>query len=360
MRRLPVSSTLVRDNVERAVAAMKAGRVVVVVDTDRNSGDLVFAAEYATTELLAFTIRHTSGFVCVALTEQDCSRLELPPVSHSVGDTLGSAYRVSVDLRGNGTGISAVDRAGTIAGLSSAHAEPDDFSRPGHVIPIAVGAHGVLGRPGRAEAAVDLARLAGLRPAGGLCEIVSTDRPCEMAQGEELERFAAEHDLQLVGIEDLVAYRRLTEPQVHRHADAGLPTAYGLFRAVGYRGDHDAAEYVALVRGDVDGADVPIHVHTECLTGDVFGSGACDCGTRLAAALDTVAGMKCGVVVYVRPDGPPNACGLSGHSRVGDTERINAAVACILSDLGVASAQLTALDLASGSPAPILAERASA
>ncbi|MFE5699114.1 3,4-dihydroxy-2-butanone-4-phosphate synthase [Rhodococcus koreensis] len=338
MRELGARWPSVRDSVERAVAAIRSGRPVVVVDADRqNEGDLIFAAEHATTELLAFVIRHTSGFVCVALPADDCNRLGLPPMSYASGDKYAAAYRVSVDLRGRGTGISAADRATTIAALASSSAQSAHFTRPGHVVPLAARDGGVLQRPGRTEAAVDLARLAGLRPAGGLCEIVSTDTPSEMAHGPELERFAAEHGIEIVGIGDLVAYRRRTESQVRRHADAALPTSHGEFRAVGYRGVHDGAEHMALVAGDVHGTDVPVHVHTECLTGDVFGSTACDCRKDLDRGLATVAGERRGVIVYIRAQGRPYACGLSGAPSTGDSDRTDTVVASILADLEVTS-----------------------
>lgn len=335
---------LVRDGVERAVAAIRSGHLVVVVDdADREyEGDLIFAAELATTETLAFVIRHTSGFVCVALPEETCNRLDLPMMCRESSDKFGTAYRVTVDLDGQGTGISATDRAATIAALASRSAMPSDFTRPGHVIPLAAREGGVLARMGHTEAAVDLARLAGLYPAGGLCQIVSTDSPTEMARGPELERFAAEYNIEIISIADLVDYRRATEEQVRRHATAALPTAHGEFVAFGYRGVHDDAEHLALVVGDVQGADVPVYVHTECLTGDALGSRACDCGGALERSLDVVADEGCGVVVYMRPPGRPRACGLfessslySGGFSLYSGGRASIVVDSILTDLNV-------------------------
>jgi len=289
--------------VERAVAEIAAGRPVVVVDDAEreNEGDLVFAAEKATPELLAFMVRHTSGFICAPLSEADCDRLDLPPMFHTNQDRRGTAYTVTVDAReGVTTGISAAERAYTIRLLADPATGPQDLSRPGHVVPLRAKEGGVLRRPGHTEAAVDLARMAGLRPAGVLCEIVNDDG--SMARMPQLQVFAAEHGLALVTIADLIAYRRRTEKQVERVAEARIPTAYGEFRAVGYRSTYDGREHVALVRGDLGtGArDVLVRVHSECLTGDVLGSLRCDCGPQLDSALAAVAAEGRGVVLYMR------------------------------------------------------------
>ena len=292
------------DPIERAVADIAAGKAVVVTDdADReNEGDLIFAAEKATPELVAFMVRYTSGYICVPLTEADCDRLELPPAYHVNQDKRGTAYTVSVDAReGVTTGISASDRARTMRLLAGADAKAEDFSRPGHVVPLRAKEGGVLRRPGHTEAAVDLARMAGLRPAGVLCEIVSQKDDGDMARLEELRAFADEHGLTLVSIADLIAYRRRFEKQVERVAEARIPTRHGEFTAIGYRSTFDGVEHVALVRGDVgDGERVLVRVHSECLTGDVFGSTRCDCGTQLDAALAAVAAEGRGVVLYVR------------------------------------------------------------
>jgi 3,4-dihydroxy 2-butanone 4-phosphate synthase/GTP cyclohydrolase II len=281
-----------------------AGRPVVVVDDEdrENEGDLIFAAAWATPELLAFTIRYTSGYVCVALTGEDCDQLDLPPMFHTNQDKRGTAYTVTVDAReGVTTGISAADRARTIRLLADPDAQSVDFARPGHVVPLRAREGGVLRRPGHTEAGVDLARLAGLAPAGVLCEIVSVKDPGEMARREELEVFAAEHDLRLISIADLIAYRRRFEKQVARVAEARIPTAHGEFTAIGFDSLLDGVEHIALVAGEIgDGADVLVRVHSECLTGDVFGSLRCDCGPQLDAALAAVAAEGRGVVLYVR------------------------------------------------------------
>jgi 3,4-dihydroxy 2-butanone 4-phosphate synthase/GTP cyclohydrolase II len=292
------------ESIERAVRDIAAGKAVVVVDDEdrENEGDLIFAAEKATPELVAFMVRYTSGYICVPLLESDCDRLDLPPMYHTNQDRRGTAYTVTVDAREGGTtGISATDRANTMRRLADPTATSADFTRPGHVVPLRAKQGGVLRRPGHTEAAVDLARMAGLRPAGVLCELVSQKDEGDMARRDELEVFAADHDLALVTIADLVAYRRRNEKQVLRVAEARIPTAHGAFSAVGYDSLLDGIEHVALVYGDIgDGEDLLVRVHSECLTGDVFGSLRCDCGPQLDAALAMVAAEGRGIVLYVR------------------------------------------------------------
>ncbi|MFI7546869.1 bifunctional 3,4-dihydroxy-2-butanone-4-phosphate synthase/GTP cyclohydrolase II [Actinoplanes sp. NPDC049599] len=289
-------------DIERAIKDIAAGRPVIVVDDEdrENEGDLIFAAEHATPELVAFMVRYTSGYICVPLTEEEADRLDLPPMFHTNQDRRGTAYAVTVDAReGISTGISAADRAHTIRLLGSAETQPSDLSRPGHVVPLRAKAGGVLRRPGHTEAAIDLSVLAGLRPAGVLCEMVNDDGT--MMRMPDLEKFAAEHDLALISIADLIAYRRRHESQVERVVETRLPTEHGDFTAVGYRTDVAGAEHVALVFGDLgDGEDVLVRVHSECLTGDVFGSVRCDCGPQLDNALDRVAEAGRGVVLYMR------------------------------------------------------------
>jgi 3,4-dihydroxy 2-butanone 4-phosphate synthase / GTP cyclohydrolase II len=289
-------------DVERAVKDIAAGRAVIVVDDEdrENEGDLIFAAELATPELVAFMVRYTSGFICAPITEEQADRLDLPPMFHTNQDPRGTAYTVTVDAReGRTTGISAADRALTIRLLGSADSRPTDFTRPGHVVPLRAKAGGVLRRPGHTEASIDLAVMAGLRPAGVLCEMVNDDGT--MMRLPDLETFAAEHDLALISIADLIAYRRHHEKQVERVVETRLPTEHGDFTAVGYRATAESAEHVALVFGDLgDGEDVLVRVHSECLTGDVFGSVRCDCGPQLDAALQRVAEVGRGVVLYMR------------------------------------------------------------
>lgn len=296
------------DSIERAVSDIAAGKAVVVVDDEdrENEGDLIFAAEKATPELVAFMVRYTSGYLCVPLLGDDCDRLGLPPMYSTNQDKHGTAYTVTVDARANiGTGISAADRATTMRLLADPDSKAADFTRPGHVVPLRAREGGVLRRPGHTEAAVDLATMAGLRPAGVICEIVSQKDEGEMARGDELRVFADEHELSMISIADLIAWRRRHERQVRRVAEARIPTRYGEFRAVGYDSINDGVEHVALVRGDVagpngDGEDVLVRVHSECLTGDVFGSLRCDCGPQLDAALEMVAREGRGIVLYMR------------------------------------------------------------
>jgi len=296
-----VEAEIVFGTVEQALSEIAAGRAVVVVDDhDReNEGDLIFAAELATPELLAFTIRHTSGVVCAPMTGADCDRLELPPMYHTNQDRKQTAYTVSVDALDSTTGISAAERAATIRALASPKTEAADLTRPGHVFPLRAVEGGVLRRPGHTEAAVDLARLASLHPAGVVCEIVNDDG--SMARLPELLTFAAEHGLVLISIADLIAHRRHSERQVERVAEARMPTKYGEFQAVGYRAAYDDRDHVALIKGEIgDGDSVLVRVHSECLTGDVLGSLRCDCGNQLDAALQAVATEGRGVVLYMR------------------------------------------------------------
>ncbi|WP_439032845.1 bifunctional 3,4-dihydroxy-2-butanone-4-phosphate synthase/GTP cyclohydrolase II [Gordonia terrae] len=296
------------DTIERAIADIAAGKAVVVVDDEdrENEGDLIFAAEMATPELVAFMVRYTSGYLCVPLDGDACDRLGLPPMYSMNQDKHGTAYTVTVDAReGIGTGISAADRATTMRLLADPAASAADFTRPGHVVPLRAKEGGVLRRPGHTEAAVDLARLANLAPAGVICEIVSQKDVGAMAQTDELRVFADEHDLALISIADLIAWRRRHEKHVVRVADARIPTRHGDFRAVGYSSVYDDVEHVALVKGDITGAegeghDVLVRVHSECLTGDVFGSLRCDCGPQLDAAMEMVADEGRGIILYMR------------------------------------------------------------
>jgi 3,4-dihydroxy 2-butanone 4-phosphate synthase/GTP cyclohydrolase II len=297
-----VSTTLTPTRVEAAIAAIANGEFVVVLDHEdrENEGDLIMAAERVTPEAIAFMVRHTSGLVCVGMTGERLDELDIPLMVHRGTDAQGTAFTVSVDaLAGTSTGISAADRAATIRALVDPASAPGDFTRPGHVFPLRARPGGVLRRPGHTEAAVDLATLAGLSPAGVLCELVRPDG--EMAREEELARFAAEHGLAIITIDELIAYRRRREQLVLRRSSTTLPTPYGLFAVHVYESLVDGVELMVLVRGDVSGTDpVLVRVHSECLTGDVFGSGRCDCGGQLQLALANIANAGCGVVVYLR------------------------------------------------------------
>jgi 3,4-dihydroxy 2-butanone 4-phosphate synthase/GTP cyclohydrolase II len=292
------------DSIERAITDFKSGRAVVVVDDEdrENEGDLIFAAELATPELVAFMVRYTSGYICVPITEADADRLDLPPMFRVNQDRRGTAYAVTVDAReGVSTGISATDRARTIRMLADPETNSADLARPGHIVPLRARDGGVLRRPGHTEAAVDLAILAGLHPAGVLCEIVSEKDPSGMARADELRVFADEHDLAMISIADLIAYRRRFDKLVERVASARVPLRAGEFTAVGYSSSYDDREHVAFVYGEIgDGEDVLVRVHSECLTGDVFGSLRCDCGQQLDAALTAVAREGRGIVLYIR------------------------------------------------------------
>jgi 3,4-dihydroxy 2-butanone 4-phosphate synthase/GTP cyclohydrolase II len=290
------------DSVDRAIKDIAEGRPVVVVDdADReNEGDIILAASQATPELLAFMIRYTSGVICVPLPGAELDRLHLPLMTSQNTEHMRTAFTLSVDAReGVTTGISAADRATTIARLIDPATTAQDLVRPGHVFPLRYAEGGVLRRPGHTEAAVDLARLAGLPEAGVLAEVVNDDGT--MARLPELRQFATAHNLALISIEQLVEYRRRTERQLTREAQTRLPNAFGLWQALGYRHDIDDTEYVALVLGDVaGGADVLTRLHSECLTGDVFGSLRCDCGAQLEAAMAAIATEGRGVVLYLR------------------------------------------------------------
>ena len=299
---------LTLDSVEFAIKEIAAGRPVVVVDDEdrENEGDIVFAASAATPEVMAFTVRYSSGVVCVPMTGDELDRLHLPPMTAVNEDRKGTAYAVSVDARdGVSTGISAADRARTVRLLATAGTGPGDLTRPGHVFPLRAKDGGVLERPGHTEAAVDLARLAGLPPAGGIAEVVNDDGT--MARLPELVAFARRHGLAIISIEDLIAYRRRTERSVTRDSVTALPTVHGAFTALGYRSEPDGIEHIALVAGGlgadgrlIDGEDVLVRVHSECLTGDVFGSQRCDCGPQLNAALDRISAEGRGVLIYLR------------------------------------------------------------
>jgi 3,4-dihydroxy 2-butanone 4-phosphate synthase / GTP cyclohydrolase II len=290
------------DSVERAVADIGAGRSVVVVDDEdrENEGDLVFAAGKATPALLGFMIRWTSGFVCVAVEGATLDRLHIPLMTPHNRERMRTAYTVSVDARdGITTGISAADRAHTIRVLADSATEPHDLVQPGHVMPLRYREGGVLARPGHTEASVDLARLAGLTPAGVICEIVNEDG--SMMRASALREFADDHGLAMISIADLIRYRRRYESQIERIAQTRMPTVHGTFEAHAYRDTVTGGEHVALVVGDVrDGEPVLVRVHSECLTGDTFGSLRCDCGPQLRAAMTAIAANGRGVVLYLR------------------------------------------------------------
>ncbi|MEX2533396.1 MAG: bifunctional 3,4-dihydroxy-2-butanone-4-phosphate synthase/GTP cyclohydrolase II [Nitriliruptoraceae bacterium] len=289
-------------SIEQALAVIRDGGMVVVVDDEdrENEGDFVMAADAATPENMAFIIKHSSGFVCVPLLGEALDRLKLPPMVRNNEDPKQTAYAVSVDAtKGTTTGISAADRARTAQVLSDPDTTPADIIRPGHVLPLRYVPGGVLRRPGHTEASVDLARLAGRYPAAVICEIVNEDGT--MARVNDLTTFCATHNLLMITIADLIAYRREREAIVERFSEASLPTPYGTWRVVAYRSQADTSESVALVYGDVAGKDnVMVRMHSECLTGDVFRSLRCDCGPQLDLAMAKIADQGSGVIVYLR------------------------------------------------------------
>jgi len=294
--------TQVLDDVDRAIKDIAAGRPVLVVDGENreNEGDIIFAASMATPELLAFMIRYTSGVICAPLREVELDRLQLPQMTSQNTEHHRTAFTLSVDARdGISTGISAADRATTIRKLVDPATTAADLVRPGHVFPLRYTEGGVLRRPGHTEAAVDLARLAGLPEAGVLAEVVNDDGT--MARLPELREFANTHDLALISIEQLIEYRRRFERQLSRQAQTRIPNAYGQWQAFGYLHELDGTEYVALALGAIaDGTDVLTRLHSECLTGDVFGSLRCDCGAQLEAAMAAISAEGRGVVLYLR------------------------------------------------------------
>lgn len=290
------------NTIEQAIEQLRAGRPIVVIDDEdrENEGDLIFAASLATPELTTFMIRHTSGYICVGMTGADLDRLDLPPMAAVNEDRRGTAYAITVDAKDvETTGISAKDRARTIKVLADSATEPWELTRPGHVVPLRAVDGGVLRRAGHTEAAVDLTRLAGLFPAGALCEMVNDDGT--MMNASQCRDFCDEHGLVLISIADLIRFRRRSETLISRVVEVPLPTEFGMFTAVAYRSDIDGSEHVALVAGDIgDGRDVLVRVHSECLTGDVFGSQRCDCGPQLHSAMRQVAEEGRGVILYVR------------------------------------------------------------
>jgi 3,4-dihydroxy 2-butanone 4-phosphate synthase/GTP cyclohydrolase II len=290
------------DSIEEAIEEMQAGRMVIVVDdADReNEGDLILAAEKVTPEAIGFMVRHTSGVICMPVMGSRLDELRLPLMVTDVTDPQRTAFTISVDVRhGTTTGISAGDRAATILAMLDPQTKPEDLARPGHVFPLRYREGGVLKRAGHTEAAVDLARLAGLYPAGVLCEVVNDDGT--MSRLPDLARFSRRHGLKLISIADLIEYRRRRENLVRRVAEATIPTEHGEFRSFAYESLVDGRVHVAMVLGDVgDGDRILVRVHSECLTGDVFGSLRCDCGPQLQSAVERIGEEGRGVILYIR------------------------------------------------------------
>lgn len=346
--------------IEEALQALAAGQMIIVVDNEdrENEGDIVVPADTATAEHVAFMMKYARGLICTPMTAERLDELDIPLMVTRNSDSMQTAFTVSVDYnRGTTTGISAQDRASTIRALVAPSTKPEELSRPGHIFPLRANKFGVLGRPGHTEAAVDLARLAGFTPAGVICEIANDDGT--MARLPQLIEFAQTHDLHLITIEDLIAYRQKTEPQVVRYSQAEMPTRYGKFRAVTYRELSSGVEHIALTIGDLSSSDQPlVRVHSECLTGEAFGSLRCDCGEQLELALQAIREEGPGCLIYMRGQegrgiGLGNKIAAYGLQDVGlDTLDANGALglpadardyraaADILKDLGVSRVRL--------------------
>ncbi|MDR1274675.1 MAG: bifunctional 3,4-dihydroxy-2-butanone-4-phosphate synthase/GTP cyclohydrolase II [Odoribacteraceae bacterium] len=292
------------NSIEEAIADIRAGKMIVVVDDPgrENEGDLLMAAEKVTPAAVNFMVREARGLVCMPIVRERLEELNIDMMVATNTDRKQTAFTVSIDATTCSTGVSAFDRATTIRRVLDPSARPGDFTRPGHVFPLIAKPHGVLARAGHTEAAVDLARMAGLYPAGVICEVMNEDG--SMARVPDLATFVREHGLKMITIADLISYRRATEILVERVTEADLPTKYGHFRAYGYVDKISGEHHVALVKGDLAG-DEPVlcRVHSECLTGDAFGSSRCDCGDQLQEALRRVERAGRGVVLYMRQEG---------------------------------------------------------
>jgi len=301
-------------SITEAVKDIKEGRFVIIVDDEdrENEGDLALAAEKVATQAINFMTKHARGLVCLPVVGERLDKLQLPLMVDENTCKFGTAFTVSVDAKsGTTTGISAADRAQTIKTVIDPATQPDDLVRPGHIFPLRAREGGVLVRAGQTEAIVDLAKLAGLYPAGVICEIMNEDGT--MARLPQLEEISDKFGIKIISVADLIAYRRRHEKLVHRVAEAKLPTRYGEFTAIAYRSDIDPDEHLALVLGDIDSEEpVLVRVHSECLTGDVFGSLRCDCGDQIALAMESIAKEGRGVFLYMRQEGR----GIGFHNKI--------------------------------------------
>lgn len=292
------------NTIEEVLEDMKVGKPVIIVDDEKreNEGDLVIAAEFATMETINFMVKEARGIVCTPMLAADLERLGIDQMVEKNTDNHETAFTVTVDHVATTTGVSPYERALTIRALIADNARPEDFRRPGHVFPLRYKEGGVLVRQGHTEASIDLCRLAGLKEASVICEITKDDG--SMARLDDLLAFADTHGLKVASVADLIEYRKIHEPLIKLAADANMPTKYGDFHIYVFKNDLDHKEHLAIVKGDVkDGEDVLVRVHSECLTGDVFGSKRCDCGEQLANALTTIEKAGRGVVVYMRQEG---------------------------------------------------------
>ena len=292
-------------SIAEAIEEIKAGRMVILVDDEdrENEGDLTMAAQCVTPEAINFMARFGRGLICLTMTAERCDRLDLPPMVQSNTSSFGTAFTVSIEAKkGVTTGISAADRAHTILTAVAPNAVAADLARPGHIFPLRARNGGVLVRAGQTEGSVDLARLAGLEPSGVICEIMNDDGT--MSRMPELKKFAKEHGIKVCTIADLVAYRLKHESLVRRSVEVALPSQFGSFRAIAFENDIDKLEHLALVKGDIRGDEpVLVRVHSECLTGDVFGSVRCDCADQLHSAMELIEKEGTGVILYMRQEG---------------------------------------------------------
>ena len=303
---MPAKKTRSKFNtIEEAIADLKAGRMVILVDDEdrENEGDLCMAAEKITPEAINFMAKYGRGLICLSLTPERVTRLRLPMMTDDNTSSFGTAFTVSIEAKkGVTTGISAHDRATTVLTAIDPERGSEDLARPGHIFPLRAKPGGVLQRAGQTEGSVDLSRLAGLDPSGVICEIMSDDGT--MARVPELMKFAARHKVKIVTVKDLINYRMKTEMFVHRVSDVHMPTEFGDFRAIAYSNDVDDNLHIALVKGEITpGEEILVRVHSECLTGDVFGSRRCDCGGQLHKAMRTIEREGKGVVLYMRQEG---------------------------------------------------------
>jgi len=293
------------NRIEEAIADIKVGKMIILVDDEdrENEGDLCMAAELVTPEAINFMATHGRGLICLTLAADQIERLQLPMMVRDNKSPFETAFTVSIEARtGVTTGISAADRARTIQVAADPEARPDDIVSPGHIFPLRARRGGVLVRTGQTEGSVDLARLAGFTPAGVICEIMKDDGT--MARMPDLRKFAAKHELKIASIADLIAYRIQKDQLVHRAAETKLPTRHGNFRAVVYTNDVDNLEHMALIKGEIDSAkEVVVRVHSACLTGDVFGSKRCDCGSQLHSAMRMVEKEGTGIILYMQQEG---------------------------------------------------------
>jgi len=292
-------------SVQEAVADVKNGKCIIVVDDEdrENEGDLVCSAELCTEQIINFMAAEARGLICVSVTEDRAKQLDLALMVNDNTALHGTRFTISVDyIHGTTSGISVSDRTATVRAMAEPTSKPADFGRPGHIFPLVAMEGGVLRRAGHTEAVVDIMMLGGLRPVGALCEILKSDG--SMARMPDLLEFAAKHDLKIISVQDLIAYRRRNEILVQRVAEAQLPSEFGSFRMVVYANSIDDKEHVAIIKGDIDSeTPVLVRVHSECLTGDIFGSMRCDCGPQLQAALRKIEEEGSGIVLYMRQEG---------------------------------------------------------